>query len=85
MKKDYSLISFVLRGKSRKIVLACLKIPKIPREIAKECHLSISNVSNTLPELISKKLVICKNPRDHYYKYYELTNKGKLLLKELNL
>ncbi len=85
MKKDYSLVSFILRGKRRKVVLKCLISPKIPKEIATECKISISNVSNTLPELIKEGLVMCKNPKDHYYKYYELTNKGKNLLKKLNL
>ena len=47
--------------------------------------ISLSNVSNTLPELVKKGLVKCKNPKDHYYKYYELTSNGKSLLKKLNL
>ncbi|MBI2044877.1 ArsR family transcriptional regulator [Candidatus Pacearchaeota archaeon] len=85
MKDDYSLISFILRGKRRKTVLKCLNSPKIPKDIATECNLSISNVSNTLPELVKKGLVKCKNPKDHYYKYYELTNLGNNLLKKLNL
>lgn len=84
MKKDYSLISFVLRGSRRKQILVALKEPKIPKNIAEECKISISNVSNTLPELIKEGLVSCKNPEDHYYKYFELTKKGKDLLKELN-
>lgn len=84
MKKDYSLISFILRGSRRKAVFLALKEEaKIPKQIAGECGLSISNVSNTLPELIKEGLVICKNPEDHYFKYHEITKKGKDLLKEL--
>ena len=79
-------MSFILRAKRRKAVLNCLKeCPKIPKDIANECKISISNVSNTLPELVKKELVICKNPKDHYFKYYELTKKGKELIKKLNL
>ena len=85
MKKNFSLISFILRGKRRKSVMVALKEPKIPKEIAKECRISISNVSNTLPELLKKGLVKCKNPKDHYYKYYELTKKGKEVLEQLSL
>lgn len=85
MRINYSLISFILRARRRKAVLSCLKNPKIPKEIAKECEISISNVSNTLPELIKKMLVVCKNPKDHYFKYYELTKKGRKLVKDLNL
>jgi len=65
--------------------MVALKEPKIPKEIAKECRISISNVSNTLPELLKKGLVKCKNPKDHYYKYYELTKKGKEVLEQLSL
>ena len=84
MKKDYSLISFILRGSRRKAIFLSLKEEaKIPKQIATECKISISNVSNTLPELIGQGLVICKNPEDHYFKYHELTKKGKDLLKEL--
>ena len=85
MEKDYKLISFIMRAKRRKSVLIALKETKIPKEIANECKISISNVSNTLPELVKKGLVMCKNPEDHYYKYYELTKKGRDVLKVLNL
>ncbi len=84
MKKDYAQISFILRGSRRKSVFLALKEEaKIPKQIAEECKLSISNVSNTLPELVEAGLVTCNNPKDHYYKYYELTKTGKDLLKEL--
>jgi len=82
MRKDYELLSFI-HGSRRKKVLSCLKEkPKTPKQIAQECKLSISNVSNTLPELKKKELVICKNPKSHLYKYYEITNKGKRLLQD---
>jgi len=86
MKKDYNLIIFLLRGSRRRAIFKSLeKSPKIPKEIASECKISISNVSNTLPELIERGLVICKNPEDHYYKYYEITKKGRELIKDINL
>ena len=86
MKNQYNLISFILRAKRRKAVFQCLKeSPKIPKDIAGECKISISNVSNTLPELIEKGLIKCKNPEDHYFKYYEITKKGKELIEILKL
>ena len=86
MNKEYNLISFVERASRRKSVFICLKNhPKIPKEIASECKISISNVSNALPELVKKGLIKCKNPEDHYFRYYEITNKGKELIKLLNL
>jgi DNA-binding MarR family transcriptional regulator len=84
MKKDYELLSFV-QGKRRKAVLLSLeKNAKIPKQIATELKISISNVSNTLAELIEKELIFCNNPQSHIYKYYELTKKGKEILKELD-
>lgn len=83
MKIDYSLISFIVRAKRRKTILENLKKPKTPKEIAIELKISISNVSNSLAELKNKGLVKCKNPKDHLFKFYEITKKGKLLLKKI--
>jgi DNA-binding MarR family transcriptional regulator len=83
MKKDYELLSFA-QGSRRKAVLLCLGTgTKVPKQIADECKISISNVSNTLAELLEKGLVICNNPQSHIYKYYELTKKGKEIIKNL--
>lgn len=81
--KDYETLSFLLRGKRRKAVFVSLKEPKIPKEIAAECKISISNVSNTLAELIEAKLVECVNPDAHTYRYFRLTSLGKKALKLL--
>ena len=81
--KDYQMLSFLLRGKRRKAVLQALTEPKIPKDIASECKISISNVSNALAELSKKKLVKCNNPEDHLYKFYELTEAGKKAIKKV--
>jgi len=77
---DYKTLSFLQRGKRRKAVIVSLKEPKIPKEIAVECKISISNVSNTLAELIKADFVECINPDAHTYKYFRLTSKGKKAL-----
>jgi DNA-binding MarR family transcriptional regulator len=76
MKKDYSLISFLHRAKRRTAVLKCLEKPKTPKDIAFECKLNISNVSNALTELKEKDLIECINPEDHISKFYQRTKKG---------
>lgn len=81
---DYKTLSFFQRGKRRKAVLLSLKEPKIPKEIAARCKISISNVSNTLAELIKTKFVECVNPEAHTYRYFKLTIKGKKALKLLS-
>ena len=80
---DYSLLSFILRGERRRKILFCLNKPKIPKEIAQECKLSIHNVSKSLKELSKQKLIECKNPKDKFYRFYELTEKGKEILKQI--
>ena len=74
---NYSLLSFVLRVERRKAILLCLDNPKIPKEIAEICKVSIHNVSKSLKELKDKNLITCKNPKDKFYRFYVLTNKGK--------
>ena len=81
---NYSLLSFILRGERRKAILLCLDKTMIPKEIAQRCNVSIHNVSKSLKELIDKGLIICKNPNDKFYRFYELTKKGRELIKELN-
>jgi len=83
MKKDYELISFLLRGGRRKRVLDALTKAKTPKEIAQECKISTSNVSNTLSELKEKELVECITPDAHFCRFYKLSKKGLRLSKEL--
>ena len=83
MKKDYHLISFLYRATRRAAVLKCLDKPKTPKEIAVECELSISNISNALAELKDKELIECINPEDHISKFYHQTKRGKEALKML--
>ena len=80
---NYSLLSFILRGERRKAILLCLDKPKIPKEISQACNVSIHNVSKSLKELTDKGLIVCKNPEDKFYRFYELTKKGKDILKEV--
>lgn len=83
MKENYELISFI-HGSRRRAVLNSLKDgPKIPKQIAEECKISISNVSNTISELNKKSLIICKNPKSKVYRYYEITQRGKEILKQI--
>jgi DNA-binding MarR family transcriptional regulator len=83
MKKDYELLSFIQGSKRRAVLLSLQENPKVPKQIAEECKISISNVSNTLAELLEKGLIICNNPQSHIFKYYEITKKGKEILKQL--
>ena len=83
MEKDYSLISFILRAKRRRKVFELFNEPKTPKQLAGECKISISNVSNSLAELKEKELIEILNPKDHLTRFYQQTNKGKEFLKML--
>jgi len=80
---DYKTLSFVLRGKRRKVVLLCLDKPKIPKQTAFECKLSTSNVARALKELVGRGLVKCINPKDRAFKFYESTKKGEKIKGQL--
>ena len=82
MKKDYKLISYLLRGSRRKAVLHSLDKQKTPKEIAKEMKISTSNASNALLELKEQGLVDCITPEAHFYRFYELTKVGKEVRKQ---
>lgn len=80
---DYSLLSFVLRGKRRKKIFLCMDEPKTPNKVARECDVSIHNVSKSLKQLSDKDLIKCENPEDKFYRFYSLTDKGEDLMREI--
>ena len=46
-------------------------------------HKYRSHVRRTLKDLTEKGLIVCKNPEDTRYKFYELSEKGKELKEEM--
>ncbi len=76
---------FILRGERRAKVLKVLNSdkPKTPKQIAQECKLSLSNVSNSLSELLNKGFIKCINPKDKFYRFYMITDKGKYILEDI--
>jgi DNA-binding transcriptional ArsR family regulator len=82
-------ISFIKRGKNRKIVFMNLDKPMMPSELVMKIYKSNSNtyfnlVSRALSELKEKKLVEVINPEDRTGRIYKRTKKGKRVAKELN-
>lgn len=83
MGKDIYTLTFVLRGKNRKVIIKALSDGrKTQAELHKITKMYRTHVRRTLNELISKGLVKCLNPKDRIYKLYELTKKGKELNKK---
>lgn len=75
-------IAFLKRGLIRVQLLEKLENPKISTELAKEFKKSRSSISRTLINLEKKGFVKCLNPKDDKFRYYQITNKGKEVLKK---
>lgn len=79
-----NLISFVLRAKNRFKVLQVLSEgQKISAQIEKQTGMYKPHVSRTLKELLSNTLIVCCNPNDRNFKFYELTAEGKKVLSKV--
>ncbi len=83
MELDYKIISFLIRGKRRKNILFSLQKPKMPKQIADECQISLSNVSVALSELLKKGLIKCINSKEKLFRFYERTKKGQTAISHL--
>lgn len=83
MQLDYKIISFLVRGKRRKNILFSLQKPKMPKQIADECKISLSNVSIALSELTKKGLIKSINGSERLFRFYTLTKKGQMAIKHL--
>jgi len=83
-KEIINLLSFVKSSKYRVKILNFIgKQTKIPSEIAKEINLSNTHTSKYLKSLKEKHLIICLNEEARRGRLYQLTDKGKEILKEL--
>jgi len=78
------LLSFVEISQNRSKILKSLSDGALfPSKIGKNTDIRINQVSTTLKELKEKELVILLNPDAKIGRYYELTEKGKEVLKHI--
>ena len=83
MGAEPHLISFVASSKRRLEVLRILnRESKSQPEIMKLTGMYKAHTSRTLKELLSKKLILCRNPEDRMFKFYKITSLGKKTLGE---
>ena len=84
MTDDSYTLGFVLASEYRKKVMIVLQEKSmIPSDISKNIGIPSSHVSNTLSELVKKKLVVCTTPKLRKGKLYELTTNGKKILQNM--
>ncbi len=80
---EWTIISWVARGRLRQRVLSSLDQPKTATMIAKQLETHRSTVSQILGELEQHKLVICKDNDAPYNRFFEITKKGKEVSQKL--
>lgn len=75
---NWNLYGFVVASRYRKIIVESLAgRPRTPSQLAKECNIPLTRVSNTLTELSDKEIVTCLNPDQRKGRLYRLTEQGK--------
>jgi predicted transcriptional regulator len=72
-------VSYVLRSKTRKAVLAKLDAPSTPTLLATDLHTSIPNISRALRELLARKLVESLTPKQRSGKLFVASKQGRLV------
>jgi len=82
---DWDAISFITSSKVRFKLLTTLNKSKYtPTELSKNFNIHISAISRALSELTERELIICLTNKRTKFKYYEISEKGKELLKNIN-
>ncbi len=82
---DWDLISFITSSKIRFKLLTLLNKQKsTPTSLSKKMNVHVSAISRTLTELSEKELINCLTDKRPKFKYYEISDKGKVLLKKIH-
>ena len=84
----FNWVSFVKRGKNRKIVFEALDKPMMPSELVIKIYSKNSNtyfniVSRALAELKRKNLIEVINPKDKTGRIYQKTKLGNDVTKKI--
>ena len=80
---DYNFIAWLRRGKIKPQILKLLQEPKTPTDLKKALGIHRESISRALLEMREKGLVVCLNPKQPNFRYYQTTAKGKKLLRKL--
>ena len=78
---DWNDISFMLSGKHRQKILKSLGSPKTPTQIKQETGLHFASASRIINDLEKQGFVKCLTPKKKLFRFYQITEKGKEILK----
>ena len=76
-------ISYLSRSEKKKEILKILDKPKTPTQIGKLLKIHRASASKILLQMEKRKFVKCLNPKDRMGRFYQATEKGLKVLKEL--
>lgn len=80
---SWNEVSFVIRSKTRSLVLAQLESEKTPTILSSKLHTSLPNISRTLRELTGMGLVESVTPRARVGKIFVASKRGRLVLEKI--
>ena len=82
---DWRVIGTVYSSKIRKKILEILySNPKTPKMLKSLTKYHMSHISRALLELKELGLILCKNPNSRKGKFYDITEKGILIINKIN-
>lgn len=82
---NWDTIGYITSSKIRFRVLTYLNKKKAtPTKISKDLDLNITSVSRCLRELLNKELIISLTKTLKKDKYYDISDKGKEILNDIN-
>jgi len=73
--------SYIIRGKTRKLVFVALEGPRTPTQLSKSLKIALPHISRALVELEARGLVECVTPSEKVGRIYRLTERGKKALR----
>ncbi len=75
------LVAKILRSKLKHQILLEINKEKITQaQLSKRLNLYRSHINQIITDLLKDELIICLNPKDRDYKFYEVTKLGKDIL-----
>lgn len=78
---DSELVAKILRSKLKYQILVEIGKEKITQaQLSKRLNLYRSHINQIITDLLKHNLIICLNPKDRDYKFYEITKLGKDVL-----
>ena len=81
--KKFDLVASIRRSTIKLKLLEQLSEPKTPTDLKKTLAIHRESISRALLSLEAQGLVVCMNPSQPNFRYYQISKKGKQMLPQL--